>query len=219
MARLLEEAEEDLLAYMRFPRDHWSKIRSTNPLERVNREIARRSDVVGIYPDDAALLRLAAGVLVEINDEWLVLHRYISQASMALLVAEDGGPCGPVGADQPGFGGSAGRRREVHHVTGLDWSSIGKHLRCGRPDSCAFTGISLNNPAARPADLARFTRNPRSPCVFRDHSWGRDAPIRHGRRASRDTTPTAPACRPGSSRERGDATEDLSVSTYVVDAR
>jgi transposase-like protein len=107
VARLLEEAEEDLLAYMRFPAEHWSKIRSTNPLERVNREIARRSDVVGIYPDDAALLRLAAGVLVEINDEWLVQHRYISHASMALILpADTNGPCGPAGADQPAMQGA-----------------------------------------------------------------------------------------------------------------
>jgi len=64
VARLLEQAEEELLAYMRFPREHWPKIRSTNPLERVNLEIARRSDVVGIYPNDAALLRLATSLLV-----------------------------------------------------------------------------------------------------------------------------------------------------------
>lgn len=102
VAGLLEQAEEDLLAYMRFPREHWSKIRSTNPLERVNREIARRSDVVGIYPNDAALLRLAAGLLVETNDEWLVQHRYISQASMALILPDTaGGSCGPGDADQP----------------------------------------------------------------------------------------------------------------------
>jgi putative transposase len=106
VAALLEEAEEDLLAYMRFPRDHWSKIRSTNPLERVNREIARRSDVVGIYPDDAALLRLAAGVLVEINDEWLVMHRYISHASMALLAPDEHGSSGPAGADPPALQGA-----------------------------------------------------------------------------------------------------------------
>ena len=98
VARLLEDAEEDLLAYMRFPRDHWPKIRSTNPLERVNREIARRSDVVGIYPNDDALIRLAAGVLVEVNDEWLVAHRYISQASMQLILPE---PQEDPGAEQP----------------------------------------------------------------------------------------------------------------------
>ena len=88
VARLLGDAEEDLLAYMRFPREHWPKIRSTNPLERVNREIARRSDVVGIYPNDDALIRLAAGLLVETNDEWLVAHRYISHASMQMILPE-----------------------------------------------------------------------------------------------------------------------------------
>jgi hypothetical protein len=102
MARLLEDAEEDLLAYMRFPRDHWPKIRSTNPLERVNREIARRSDVVGIYPNDDALIRLAAGLLVETNDEWLVAHRYISHASMQLILPDlDEEPGDHSRADQP----------------------------------------------------------------------------------------------------------------------
>jgi transposase-like protein len=101
VASLLEGAEEDLLAYMRFPREPWSKIRSTHPLERVNREIARRSDVVGIYPDDAALLRLASGLLVEMNDEWLVSHRYISLHSMAALEVDGHGPSGPVDAGQP----------------------------------------------------------------------------------------------------------------------
>jgi transposase-like protein len=106
VARLLGEAEDDLLAYMHFPREHWPKIRSTNPLERVNREIARRSDVVGIYPDDAALLRLASGLLVEMNDEWLVAHRYLSLHSMSLLEADGHGPAGPVGADQPALEGA-----------------------------------------------------------------------------------------------------------------
>jgi transposase-like protein len=106
VARHLEEAEEDLLAYMRFPREHWPKIRSTNPLERVNREIARRSDVIGIYPNDEALPRLAAGVLVEINDEWLVAHRYLSQVSLALIAPHSHGPDGPVGAGQPALEGA-----------------------------------------------------------------------------------------------------------------
>ena len=97
VARLLEDAEEELLAYMRFPREHWPKIRSTNPLERVNLEIARRSDVVGISPDDAALLRLATSLLVEQNDEWLIQKRYLSLHSLALLTH---GPCGPSDDDQ-----------------------------------------------------------------------------------------------------------------------
>jgi putative transposase len=83
VARLLEEAEDELLAFYAFPAAHRSKLRSTNPLERVNREIGRRSDVVGVFPNDAALLRLAGSLLIEQNDEWLVSRRYLSEASMA----------------------------------------------------------------------------------------------------------------------------------------
>jgi transposase-like protein len=87
VARLLEGAEDDLLAFMGFPKEHWSKLRSTNPLERVNREIGRRSDVVGIYPNDAALVRLAGSLLIEQNDEWLVGRRYLSEDSLQAVLA------------------------------------------------------------------------------------------------------------------------------------
>jgi putative transposase len=89
VARLLEDAEADLLAFYGFPAEHWPKLRSTNPLERVNREIGRRNDVVGIFPNDAALLRLAGMLLLEQNDEWLVGRRYLSESSMALVMAPD----------------------------------------------------------------------------------------------------------------------------------
>ena len=94
VARLLEDAEAELLAFSAFPAEHWSKLRSTNPLERVNREIGRRTDVVGIFPvgifpNDAALLRLAGMLLIEQNDEWLVGRRYLSEASMALVLAHE----------------------------------------------------------------------------------------------------------------------------------
>src|SRR3954464_8473473 len=88
VAELLAEAEPDLLAFYRFPAEHASKLRSTNPLERVNREIGRRSDVVGIFPNDAALIRLAGMLLIEQNDEWLVARRYLSQESVAALKDE-----------------------------------------------------------------------------------------------------------------------------------
>jgi transposase-like protein len=86
VARLLLAAEEELLAFMAFPAEHWPKLRSTNPLERVNREIGRRSDVVGIYPNDASLIRLAGALLLEQNDEWLVSRRYLSEESLQAVL-------------------------------------------------------------------------------------------------------------------------------------
>lgn len=84
-ADLLRKAEDDVLAYMRFPEEHWRQIKSTNPLERLNREIRRRTDVVGIFPNDASTFRLVTMLLVEQNDEWAVGRRYFSLASMALV--------------------------------------------------------------------------------------------------------------------------------------
>ena len=110
VAELFEAAEEDLLAFMALPRDHWTKLRSTNPLERVNREIARRSDVIGIYPNDQALIRLASMLLVEQNDEWLVGRRYLSQESIDQLYSA-GRPRGPGDDAPPAQVGSAGHRR------------------------------------------------------------------------------------------------------------
>jgi putative transposase len=85
---MLEEAEEDILAFYAFPSEHWPKLRSTNPLERFNREIGRRTDVVGIFPDDRSLIRLVSMLAIETNDEWLVGRGYISLQSMEPLLEE-----------------------------------------------------------------------------------------------------------------------------------
>src|SRR4051812_1036316 len=84
---MLREAKDDLLAFTAFPVSHWKKIWSTNPLERLNKEIKRRTDIVGVFPNPAALLRLAGAVLVEAHDEWQVTaeRRYLSERSMEQL--------------------------------------------------------------------------------------------------------------------------------------
>ena len=87
IAAMLEEAEDDVLAFYAFPAEHWSKLRSTNPLERFNREIGRRTDVVGIFPDDASLIRLISMLAIEANDEWLVGRSYITKQSMATVLS------------------------------------------------------------------------------------------------------------------------------------
>jgi putative transposase len=85
-ATLLRAAETDILAYMSFPREHWTRLYSTNPLERLNREVKRRTDVVQVFPNDEAALRLAGAVLLEMADEWAADERhYFSQASMQRL--------------------------------------------------------------------------------------------------------------------------------------
>ncbi len=84
LAVLLDEAEVDVLAFMSFPREHWDKISSTNPIERLNGEIKRRADVVGIFPNDDAIVRLVGAILMEQNDEWAVQRaRYMTLETIA----------------------------------------------------------------------------------------------------------------------------------------
>ena len=81
----IDESEADVLAHMDFPGQHRTKIHSTNPLERLNKEIKRRADVVGIFPNEGAIVRLIGAVLLEANDEWQLQHRYMQTEAMAEL--------------------------------------------------------------------------------------------------------------------------------------
>jgi len=84
LATLLDEAEEDVLAYMTFPKEHRAKLHSTNPLERLNGEVKRRTEVVGIFPNEAAITRLVGAILLEQNDEWAVQRaRYMTLETIA----------------------------------------------------------------------------------------------------------------------------------------
>ena len=87
LAAFIDDSEMDVLAYMDFPAQHRAKLHSTNSLERLNKEVKRRADVVGIFPNEGAIIRLIGAVLLEQNDEWLLQHRYMQVEAMAELTA------------------------------------------------------------------------------------------------------------------------------------
>jgi putative transposase len=87
LAALMDDSEHDVLAYIEFPAQHRTKLHSTNPLERLNKEVKRRADVVGIFPNEASITRLIGAVLLEQNDEWLLQHRYMQIEGMTELTS------------------------------------------------------------------------------------------------------------------------------------
>ena len=87
LAAFMDASEHDVLAYLGFPAQHRAKLHSTNPLERLNKEVKRRADVVGIFPSEASILRLIGAVLLEANDEWQLQHRYMQVEAMAELMS------------------------------------------------------------------------------------------------------------------------------------
>jgi putative transposase len=89
LGALMDASREDVLTYMDYPKEHWAQIASTNPIERVNKEIKRRADVVGIFPNDEAVIRLVGALMLEQSDEWAVGRRYFSLESLAKLADTD----------------------------------------------------------------------------------------------------------------------------------
>jgi putative transposase len=85
LGALMDEAENDVLAFITFPRAHWTQIYSTNPLERLNAEIKRRTNVVGIFRNDASIVRLVGAVMLEQNDEWSLNRRYMQLEGLQTL--------------------------------------------------------------------------------------------------------------------------------------
>jgi transposase-like protein len=85
LAVMMDGSREEVLAYMAFPKEHWAQISSTNPLERVNKEIKRRADVIGIFPNTAAVIRLVGALMLEQNDEWSVSRRYMTLETIGTL--------------------------------------------------------------------------------------------------------------------------------------
>lgn len=85
LGTFMDDAEADVLAYMAFPSQHRTKLHSTNPLKRPNKEVKRRADVVGIFPNEDSIIRLIGAVLLEANDEWQLQHRYMQIEGMAEL--------------------------------------------------------------------------------------------------------------------------------------
>ena len=89
-AKVLAGGEEEMLTTMSFPQEHWTRIYSTNPLERLNKEVKRRTNVAGIFPNTDAVLRLVGSVLLEIHEEWQVGRRTFGQESMRKMNASQG---------------------------------------------------------------------------------------------------------------------------------
>ena len=87
LGELMDSAEDDVLAFMAFPKEHWPQLASTNPLERVHKEIKRRANVIGIFPNDAAIVRLVGTLLAEQNDEWQITRRYMSLEALARVIS------------------------------------------------------------------------------------------------------------------------------------
>ena len=126
----MDEAETEVLAYKAFPAAHWAKIHSTNPIERLNKEVKRRADVVGIFPNEASIIRLVGAILLEQNDEWQLQHRYMTLETITGM-ADDLSlnlPAAITNAASPGGNATefADQARPHHFGSGQTFQTLGE---------------------------------------------------------------------------------------------
>ena len=161
----MDDSEHDVLAYITFPAQHRTKLHSTNPLERLNKEVKRRADVVGIFPNEASITRLIGAVLLEQNDEWLLQCRYMQIEGMAELTS-------PLTRRRSGQTSTHGRltnghlklHPDLHHLDGRDplraptatpWHSGGPNCNRPRSPARATPRRSVSRSAAHASACAR----------------------------------------------------------------
>ena len=187
LAKLMREAEDDVFAYMAFPKDHWNQLHSTNPLGRLNKEIKRRTNVIGIFPNDDAIIRLVGALMLEQNDEWAVTRRYMSLETVAQVCddqtidvariaalnypADPAGHAGyttPRGTTPPRTSAERGVARYSVQIT---FSSRGSTERKNRAPLAAAAATSVRYARTTPPGPARISAS--------------------GGRATRRPTPTA----------------------------
>jgi putative flippase GtrA len=160
LAALLDEAEVDVLAFVSFPRERWDKISSTNPIERLNGEIKRRADVVGIFPNDDAIVRLVGAILMEQNDEWAEQRaRDMTLETIAPSAIIPSSSCPPWPHDTPA---PAGDRRWLHcYTTPRDTTLCGGRRREPPPATRWEGRRSMSYMQPRPSSTLQNRRRDR----------------------------------------------------------
>ena len=176
LGALIDDSEADVLAHLSFPAAHRAKLHSANPLERLNGEIKRRTDVVGIFPDEAAITRLVGALLLEQNDEWAVQRtRYMTLETMRPSATVPTSACRSWRPDPAGPAGRRGDQRQLHHTRGRD--NVKKGTRQVELGHSMRSWLSRMGVAIGGKNLAEVRAQARqiptvfNPCLIRGSFW------------------------------------------------